>query len=188
MTDGPAGEQLRQVVIAARAVAGMPVVVAIDGRSGSGKTTFADALRAELADATVLHLDDLYPGWDGLAATPGLVAGVLRAVREGRPASYRRFDWERSEFAESVPVPDARYVIVEGAGSSVGPAGEYADVRVWLEAGPAVRKRRALMRDGAAYAPHWQRWADQEDAVFRADGTRDRAHLVLRTDGPQRGG
>ncbi|GAB3498489.1 AAA family ATPase [Flexivirga lutea] len=175
--------QLDQVLARVRSIGGRPVVLAIDGRSGSGKTTLAAAVCAALGDACVIHLDDIYPGWDGLAATPPLlVAQVLVALRRGEPATYRRFDWEQGTFADALTVPRTRFVVVEGAGSSVGIARRYADVRVWLEAATSVRRRRGLDRDGEAYAPHWQRWADQEDAVFGADRTRDHAHLVFRTD------
>lgn len=183
MNDHVSAAQVQQVVAFARAAGHAAVIIAIDGRSGSGKTSLADAVAAELQDATVVHLDDMYPGWDGLAATPALlVAQVLEATRRGEPAAFRRFDWVRGTFADSVAVPRTTFLIVEGAGSSVGMARRYADVRVWLEADPAIRKRRGLERDGDAYAPHWQRWADQEDAVFGADRTREHAHLVLRTD------
>ncbi|HWC21990.1 MAG TPA: hypothetical protein VG502_06790 [Flexivirga sp.] len=183
MNDPVSATQAQQVAVLARAVDHAAAIVAIDGRSGSGKTTLAGAVAAELQDATVVHLDDMYPGWDGLAATPPLlVAQVLEATRRGEGAAFRRFDWVRGTFADLVPVPRVRFLIVEGAGSSVGMARRYGDVRVWLEADPAIRKQRGLARDGDAYAPHWQRWADQEDAVFGADHTREHAHLVLRTD------
>lgn len=110
-----------------------------------------------------------------------LAAQVLTPLRRGEPAAYRRFDWEAGEFAELCHVPLAGYVIVEGVGSSVGIAGPYADVRVWLEAPTSERRRRGLARDGDSYAPHWDRWAAQEDTIFGADGTIARADLVIRT-------
>lgn len=183
MNDHVSAAHVQQVAALARAADRAAAVIAIDGRSGAGKTSLAGAVAAELADATIVHLDDLYPGWDGLAATPPLlVAQILEAIRRGEPAAFRRFDWVRGTFAESVTVPRTAFLIVEGAGSSVGMARRYGDVRVWLEADPAVRKRRGLDRDGDTYAPHWRRWADQEDAVFGADRTSQHAHLVLRTD------
>ena len=182
MTDGPLREQVEQVASRVRDIRTRPVIVAIDGRSGSGKTTFAAELSAQLPDATVVHLDDIYPGWDGLAATPALVAAqVLAPLRRHELAAFRRFDWERDEFGPLVPVHPAAVVIVEGAGSSVGLARSYADLRLWLEADEPVRKRRALDRDGDAYRPHWGRWARQEDEVFGADNTRERADIILRT-------
>ena len=61
----------------------------IDGRSGTGKTTLGEALATELG-AQLVHLDDVYPGWDGLsAAASAVVEDVL-----GAPSGYRRWDWD----------------------------------------------------------------------------------------------
>jgi hypothetical protein len=78
-------------------------------------------------------------------------------------------------------VPHAPVVVVEGCGSSVGPAGARAAVRVWMEAPRAERLRRGLERDGETYRPHWERWAAQEDRLYAVDGTRAKADLVIRT-------
>ena len=43
--------------------------------------------------------------------------------------------------------------------------------------------RRGLARDGELYRPHWERWAAQEEALFAADRTRDRADVVVSTEG-----
>ncbi|RNI18155.1 AAA family ATPase [Flexivirga caeni] len=173
---------LDRVAALARAAARRPVVIAVDGRSGAGKTTFAERLADRLERSLVIHVDDLCPGWDGLAAIPALLtAQVLVPLRRGEPAAYRRFDWYADEFADLVPLPETATVIVEGAGSSVSPARGYVDVRVWLEAGEPERKERALARDGETYRPNWRRWADQEDRLFAADDTRAHAHVVVHT-------
>jgi dephospho-CoA kinase len=65
----------------------------------------------------------------------------------------------------------------------VRPAGDYAAVGVWVEADREVRFARGIARDGETYRPHWERWARQEDALFAADRTRDRADVVLDTSG-----
>src|SRR5665647_2953269 len=51
----------------ARTRCGTTKVVAVDGPSGAGKTDFATALAGQLPSAQLLHMDDLYPGWSGLA-------------------------------------------------------------------------------------------------------------------------
>jgi hypothetical protein len=38
-----------------------------------------------------------------------------------------------------------------------------------------------MARDGDSYAPHWRRWADQEDAYVAAEDPVARADLVVRT-------
>lgn len=158
------------------------VLVGIDGPSGSGKSTLADQVAAALDAAPIVRMDDLYPGWDGLAASvPRLVRWVLSPALHGRIPRYRRYDWHRGGFAEWRAVRRHRYLVVEGAGSTCGTAREYYAVRVFVDGDPDERMRRALRRDGEMFRPHWTRWARQEAALFGADRTRRAAHVTLIT-------
>ncbi|MDE9366025.1 hypothetical protein PZ938_10460 [Luteipulveratus sp. YIM 133132] len=161
-----------------------PVVVAVDGPAGSGKSSLAALVCDRLDDVARVHLDDVFPGWDGLASAPALLAAqVLAPLSRREPAAYRRFDWPTGRYAELVPVPARRFVVVEGCSSTVGIARPYVDVRVWVEAEHDTRMRRGLERSGDEFGPNWERWARQEEAVFAADRTREHAHLIFRTDG-----
>lgn len=162
--------------------AGRTRVLAVDGRAGAGKTVLAGRLAA-LLPAPVLHMDDLYPGWDGLArAAPALVEQVLEPLSEGRPAAYRRWDWHRSAYAETLPVPAGPFLVVEGVACGSRAAARYLSLLVWVDAPAEARRRRAIERDGETFRPHWQRWAAQEDAWFARDRTRERADLVVDGD------
>ena len=188
ITEPALPEHVAAVVALARNAAprcGETVVVAIDGPSGSGKTTLAkgvaDAL-SEHASVEVVHMDRLFPGWDGLGVAPGLLADqVLEPISRGHQAAYRLWSWVRDEWDGTTHVTPSRYLVVEGCGSSVEPAGQYAAVAVFVEADRALRMDRGIARDGEAYRPHWERWADQEDSLFGADRTRERADLVIDT-------
>ena len=175
------------VALALRAPArcGDTVVVAIDGPSGSGKTTLAQGVAGALADVDtveVVHMDRIFPGWDGLAVAPGLLTEqVLVPISHGRRAAYRLWDWERDEWDGMCRVTPSHFLVVEGCGSSVQPAGQYAAVAVFVEADRALRMDRGVARDGETYRPHWERWADQESLLFGADRTRERADLVIDT-------
>ena len=136
----------------------------IDGRSGSGKTTFAARVAAGLG-ADQLHLEDLYPGWDGLAAGSRSVAEALRL------GGYRRYDWLAGAFAERRTLDTTRPLVIEGCGAVTGRNlraardGAGADALVWsiwMESPEPLRRARALGRDGEVFAPHWERWAAQE--------------------------
>ena len=180
-------QQVAAVVAAARAaspVAGRTVVVAIDGRSGSGKTLLGTAV-ADTLGCPVVHLDAIYPGWDGLAAGVALVTDhVLEPVARGEHAAYPRWDWMRSRPGRTVVVDAGPHLVLEGCGALVPPAAAFAAVRVWVDAPTEVRRERALSRDGETYAPHWDRWAAQEDAVYAATRPWESADLVLRTVAP----
>lgn len=141
----------------ARAPLAVPVVT-IDGYSGSGKSTLAAALARLLPGWQVLHLDDWYPGWDGLAQGAEVARRIAADLREGRASSYVTWDWETNTSGLAVEVPLAP-TIIEGCGAWDADA----DLSVWIaDPGEAERRRRALARDGATYAPYWQRWAMQD--------------------------
>jgi uridine kinase len=157
-------------------------LVCIDGPSGSGKTTLAARLATALGEPPVLHMDDIYPGWDGLAASvPLLYEQVVAPLAEGRPACYRRYDWHRGEFAEAHDLGSPELLVVEGAGCGARVIAERTVLMVWIEAPRDERFRRGIARDGETYRPHWERWARQEAVHFAAEGTACRADV--RVDG-----
>ncbi|MDV3221681.1 hypothetical protein [Intrasporangium sp.] len=164
---------------------GSTAVVAIDGRSGAGKTTLAHGVAADLTSygtVEVVHMDRLYPGWDGLAESSRILAThVLDPISRASTAAYACWDWDAGGWGETVTVQPTDFLVVEGAGSSVGPARTHAAVCVFVDADETLRRQRGLARDGEAYRPHWHRWARQEEAVFRADDTKARADLVIDT-------
>ena len=136
---------------------GVPVVT-IDGYSGSGKSTLAAALARLVNGWQVLHLDDWYPGWDGLAAGARIARRIAADLREGRAPSYEAWDWEAGETGATIRVPLAP-TIIEGCGAIEAEA----DLAIWIaDPGEDERRSRALARDGQTYAPHWRRWADQD--------------------------
>ena len=106
----------------------------------------------------VLHLDDWYPGWDGLEAGAGIARGIAADLREGRASSYEAWDWENGTSGATTRVPLAP-TIIEGCGAIEA----VADLAIWIaDPGEEERRHRALARDGQTYAPHWQRWARQD--------------------------
>ena len=133
-------------------------VVTIDGYSGSGKSTLAAALAPLLPGWQVLHLDDWYPGWDGLAEGAHIARRIAADLREGRASSYEAWDWENGTMGATTRVPLAP-TIIEGCGAIEAEA----DLSVWIaDPGEDERRSRALARDGQTYAPHWRRWAEQD--------------------------
>jgi uridine kinase len=169
------GANLREV----RPRAGRTRVVGVDGRSGAGKTSFAGLLAGELG-APVVSLEDLYGGWDGLERGIDLLVGeVLEPLATGRVARVPRYDWVTGTWAEPTPLTPPDVLIVEGVGAGARRAAAFESMVVWLEAPLSVRRKRALDRDGETFAPYWDMWAAQEDAMLAAERTPERADLVV---------
>ncbi|OIH96944.1 hypothetical protein BIU97_12755 [Curtobacterium sp. MCBA15_009] len=151
-------------------------MVLVDGRSGTGKTTLGNALAGWLG-AEVVHLDDVYPGWDGLrAAADAVVRDVL-----GGPSGYRRWDWEAGGPAGWISIQPGVPIVVEGCGALSRGSAPLASLRVWLEADDTVRRERAIGRDGEVFAREWERWAAQERAFIDAEQPAVLADVVVRT-------
>ncbi|BAU95462.1 cobalt ABC transporter [Corynebacterium suranareeae] len=156
-------------------------IVLIDGQSGAGKTTLALDLAAQTGFQLV-HLDDFYPGWTGLAAASEIVAhSILTADNPG----YHRWDWDNNKKGEWVSLIPGRSIIIEGAGSitqsSKARAAALGCLLTIRITGPEhVRKHRALKRD-PGYAPFWDLWADQERQHF-AQGIEVDHEIVLGSD------
>jgi uridine kinase len=163
----------------APARAGPTRVLAIDGRSGSGKTSLAQRLHGELT-APVVSLEDLYGSWDGLERGIGLlVSAVLEPLAAGRTALVPRYDWVAAGWAEPLALEPPEVLIVEGAGAGDRRAAVFESLLVWLEAPLSVRKKRALDRDGETFAPYWDQWAAQEEEMLARERTPERAHVVI---------
>ena len=159
----------------APARAGAIRVLAIDGPGGSGKSTLAAQLASALG-APVVHMDDLYPGWDGLAAAaPLLGEWIIEPLTQGRPVRYQRYDWSVGAYRDWIELPPADVLVVEGCGSGSRIIAPHLSMLLWVEAPREVRFARGIERDGVAYLPLWERWARQEDAHFAVERTRQRA-------------
>jgi uridine kinase len=159
--------------------AGRTRVVSVDGRSGSGKTSLATGLQAALG-APVVALEYLYGGWDGLErGVDVLVSEVLEPLAAGRVARVPRYDWVAAAWDTPWTLEPPEVLIIEGVGAGAQRAAAYESVLIWMEAPASVRKKRALDRDGETFAPYWDAWAAQEDAMLARERTPERADVII---------
>ena len=154
-------------------------LVSIDGPAGAGKTTLAHEVAASATGAVVIHMDDLYEGWDGLPNVGQQLAWLLRPLADSLPGSYRRYDWHAEAFAETVTVEPTDLLVLEGVGSGCRMQDDLIGLLVWVEAPHDLRMRRGIERDGEEFASRWQAWADAEQLLFARHRTRQRADLVV---------
>lgn len=140
-----------------------PHIILIDGKSGVGKTTLSLTI-AEALGATIVHLDDVYPGWGGLVdGRNAVIDGVIRKVVEGRSGRVRRWDWGQSVPGIDVIVSPDDVLVVEGCGISTPESRAFADTVIWVDCDELARLDRLNSRDGEEFNEHRDLWDAQVD-------------------------
>ena len=173
---------------AAAAPDGRPVIVAVDGRSASGKTTLARRLCREAARTSLVSTDDVawqhsFFGWTDLLAT-----GLLEPVRRGEAVSYRPPPWDEHGREGAIHVPSGLgLLVVEGVGCGRRRLAPLLDAVVWVQSDVGEAERRGLARDIASgengtaeqTMAFWHEWGVEEQAVLAQDRPWERACVVV---------
>ena len=167
-----------------------PLIIGIDGRSGpANPKVLTENLSAD-HEVTVLRLEDLYPGWQGLQAGMEIFSrDVLPKLAAGETATYPTWDWHADDQPDGGPGPKVtthptEVIICEGVGVGARANRELLDVLIWLRVPDQVRHDRAMSRDGDSYQGKWDSWAAQERRMLDQDQIYDAADLVLVADEP----
>jgi uridine kinase len=168
-------------------------ILLVDGRAGSGKSTFAQLLRDEIFKAgepapTIVSMDDLYPGWEGLReGSRYLEERILGPLVSGKKAVWQVWDWGRNTRGNAGEPGNGwreftggNILIVEGCGSISRVTASQAQVRIWVDADISTRKSRFHDRDAGAFDQNWSIWAAQEDEFFAEEGSESLVDFRLR--------
>jgi uridine kinase len=166
-----------------------PVLVALDGGSGAGKTTLAAAI-AGATHAAVVPGDDFYAAeithdeWRVLDAAERASRAIdwrrlrdeaLEPLLAGRSARWHRFDFEsgerpdgsyamRDDFSELLPAP---LVVCDGAYSARPELCDLIELSVLVQASRDLRHTRLAAREDAGFLRAWhERWDAAEEHYF----------------------
>lgn len=156
------------------------VRLAIDGDSGSGKTTTARWLQ-KLYDCNVFHADDFYlprelriperlgePG--GNMHRERFAAEVLEPVVKGIPFAYRPLDCSTLTLKDPVQVQPKAVNLIEGSYSMHPDLRQYYDLSVFLSIDPQKQISRIRKRNGdeeaEVYANRWIPFEKRYHQVF----------------------
>jgi uridine kinase len=166
-----------------------PIVIALDGRSGAGKSTMAAALVDRLP-ATVIPTDDFFAaditnaGWDERTAAERARDAIdWRRMRESalepllakRAASWHPFDFSAGTRADgtyamapnAVRREPAPVIILDGAYSARPELADAIDLCVLVEVAASTRLTRLAARENAAFLAAWHdRWDAAEAYYF----------------------
>jgi hypothetical protein len=143
---------LRDVLPAAPgATHGRPLLLAVDGRSGSGKTTVAERIAGRVPGAVVVHTDDVAWHHAMFDWADLMREGVLAPLHRGEAVAFRPPPWDVRQRPGAVTVPArCTLVVVDGVGIGRRSLAEWFDALIWVQADRTVAWARGLARDGGA--------------------------------------
>jgi len=161
-------------------------IVLIDGRAGSGKSTFAESLQQQLfregeSAPRVIHMDNIFEGWDGLAlGSDYMVRFILQPLARQETASWQDWSWVKNQRSSWREFSGGTPLIVEGCGSLTERSKEHADISIWLEASEETRRERWIQRE--RHLEKFDFWAAQELDFYAREKSQSLADLVIKTD------
>ena len=136
--------------IEARLQASESVLLAIDGRSGSGKSDLASCLQM-LFGASVAHMDDFFlpaarktpqrlsqPG--GNVDIERFSLEVAEPLRKGQPVCYRPYSCRTGTLGQPIPLPRAPLTVIEGVYSLHPAAGVPYTMSIFLSVPPETQR------------------------------------------------
>ena len=161
-------------------------IIAIDGPAGAGKTTLATNIHLALFPnytSTIIHMDDLYNGWDKALSSEltEVLTHIAMAHRQGQPISLSKYDWANATFSPAELIDDAQLIILEGVGSGQSALREYLSALIWIDIDESKGLSRVLERDGEVIKEQMQKWLMTQEQHFAIEKTDNAADFVLTT-------
>ena len=169
-----------------------PLLVAIDGRCGSGKTTLADNLH-NACGGNLFHMDDFYLRPEQRTperyAEPGgnvdyerFFEEVLAPIKSGKEFSFRPFDIKIWDLGESKHIVPHSINIIEGSYSLHPSLAPQYDIKIFLDVGKDEQMRRIVKRNGEEWAKDFRdRWIPLEELYFAAHKVHEICDYVWNT-------
>ena len=154
----------------------LPIIVAIDGRSASGKTTFANLFKDD-DGFYVIHTDDFYrpknsqgeleiSEFDGNFDLERFKIEVVDKLNSNS-FSYGVFDCRDQAITKTVTVEEPKCIIIEGAYSHNPNLSEYADLKIFFDIGTEQQKERIIKRNGKeSFDAFKSLWIQAEERYF----------------------
>ena len=117
-------ERILKLIQKKQSTTNRPLIVGIDGRCGSGKSSLAKYLKEKL-DCEVIHMDHFFLQEHQKSEFRNHIAGgnfdnerfvfeVQRPILENRDIVYKRYDCSSKSFIENISINREKLIVVEG--------------------------------------------------------------------------
>jgi uridine kinase len=164
---------------------GQTKLVVIEGPAGSGKTTLAKSLSGLLENCPILHMDEIYDGWEN-ALTPktfhDIANWIISPILESKSIEYFKYDWILEKRIEKVVINLPKVIIIEGVGTSSFEISKHACLQLWIEVNEETGIKRVLNRDGLHIQEQMEKWQTQESKFFIENNSKENSDIWIDGD------
>ena len=165
------------------------VIVAIDGKCTSGKTTLASKL-AEIYNCNVFHMDDFFLRPEQRTPERFVEIGgnvdyerfreeVLLPLKSGKAFSYRPFDCSTFMLVAPVAVTPKKLNIVEGTYSHHPYFGNHYDLKILLTVDEETQRQRILKRPAFLHKRFFDEWIPMENHYFEVFRIPNQSEIIV---------
>lgn len=169
-----------------------PILIAIDGRTGAGKTTLAKYLR-DCFSLNLFHMDDFYlQGHQRTRERLSEVGGnvdyerfreeVLLPVLRGETVYYQPFNYLTMDFDLSYgrKIAPKRLNLIEGSYSMHPYFGEVYDLGIFMDVTYEAQIQNVIDRQGTAELDDYiDKWIPKTDRYLERFGIRNRCDIII---------
>ena len=165
------------------------VILAIDGRCASGKTTLATKLQDEF-QCNVIHMDDFYlpihlrePGWEN---TPGKnidfdrLKEIIKTIPFKKQYQICPYICAAGCYGKPIHYKQNRLTVVEGSYSCHPVLKEYYHYCVFMDISKEHQKNRLLIRNGEeGYTRFNNLWIPLEEQYFKNHSVKEQCDITI---------
>lgn len=193
--------QITTEIILTAAQKKSPAVIAVDGGSGSGKSTFVQQLAKQIK-AVVISLDDFYSAdipnnkWDEYTTKEKLnkvfhwerlVTTAVKPLLNGDSASWTTYDFSGiredgtyRQWLDLQKIYPSNIIIIDGTYSASPPVIDFIDINILINVPIEERHKRLGNRESSAFLKEWhQQWDSVEDYYFNEIRPKEFYNLVI---------
>mgnify|MGYP000880625050 CR=1 FL=1 len=165
--------------------------IAIDGMSGSGKTTFSNILR-KLHDSNVFHMDDFFLRPELITKERLNEIGgnvdylrfkqeVIKGILSNEQFTYQIYDCKSQTLKDSTTIQPKKINIIEGVYSMHPTLIDYYDLKLFMYTDDKTQSKRLLKRSGPLlYKRFINEWIPKESQYFNEMKIKEQSDIVIK--------
>lgn len=150
------------------------LLIALDGRCGSGKSSLAMELAQELP-LNLIHMDDYYlpmadrdPDWKEHYGKnmnfARLISEIIEPALKGDSLRVRPYSCRYARYQEEVQLPPKSVTLIEGSYSLHPLLRDFYHYSIYLQVSDETQRQRLIAREGERFPFYEELWIPLENA------------------------